>query len=383
MSAYSNEFDRLALAPDNERGDALLRTSVDLFVSKDAHGPAEARLFGELCVNLLPDCTALTRRYAAEKLATRPDAPASLIHALAFETIDISKPVILHSDVLTEVDLLRLVSRGPEMARLVARRSGITPVLARAIRVNGGAAMARETEIESQEKKPPAPDTEDTAVRNQTGLGKKTGTGRQSGFDRIAAEFSVLNSAERSSAINDARHAFLVDQVQRKPNPFTAKPHSGRDEIGARLFKAAGAKDRDQLIKLLQGTLSLDTDTARWLVTDAGGEPFAIALAALGVEEKIAVSLFIHVNDAVGFSIERIRALSDLYGSLSLGLAARFIDRWRQFGHGHTQQARIVEPTPQRRREPLQIVLRAPKATASVEKRTLFNARENAKNSGH
>ncbi len=365
MSVFSEGFDLLATAGDAERSAALLRASVDLFVAIETHSDDEIRLFGELCINLQAECSPVCRRYVAEKLAGRSDAPSELIRALALAPAEISEPVILQSPVLEEVDLLRIVSRGGAAMRLVTRRPTISETVKRAIRLTGDAdaiaALPATAEVSD------APFAARAALgrsdQKRIAVASKPEPSSVSEIDALAERLFEMKTIERMAAMNEIHHAFLAEQIRRRKPPVSTPKRHNVTEIGKKLFSAATAGRVGALAHQLAELLDIDIDLAQRIVADPGGEPFTISLRAVGIPEKQAISLFIHVNDEVGRSVERIEVLSTLYPSLPSALADRIVGGWRFLANGGRQRS-TAEPKPQRRRQPQRIVVKTRPKTA-------------------
>lgn len=82
----------------------------DMCVSHDAPlTKSEALIAFDILERLYPDAQAQVRGSLAEKFALRADVPHSLIVSLANDSIDIARQVIMHSPVLNDEDLIKLI----------------------------------------------------------------------------------------------------------------------------------------------------------------------------------------------------------------------------------------------------------------------------------
>jgi len=91
----------------------LLMAVADLCVSAEAAGAldtiAVSRLLNDIFLHLVAEAERDIRRRLAEKLATAAWAPPALINVLALDEIEIARPVIAASPVLTDQDLIRVL----------------------------------------------------------------------------------------------------------------------------------------------------------------------------------------------------------------------------------------------------------------------------------
>ena len=112
----------------HERRDALARQLATLYeVSAPYFGEREVSefdvLFGELFDSTLPE----TRAYMSEQLAPIPNAPHGITLRLAGEDIEIARPVLLHSVVLTDEDLIVICEdKGTGHMIAIAQREKLT-----------------------------------------------------------------------------------------------------------------------------------------------------------------------------------------------------------------------------------------------------------------
>lgn len=125
-------------APAGARADAtaaLARAFLYAGLSPDDHAAAEGAM-----VMLLDDPSPLVRRALAESLAASPDAPPSIVLALAADQPEIAAVVLERSPLLLDADLVDIVGGGnPAAQAAVARRAGLPCAVAAAIAEVGSA----------------------------------------------------------------------------------------------------------------------------------------------------------------------------------------------------------------------------------------------------
>ncbi|WP_327501650.1 DUF2336 domain-containing protein [Arenibaculum sp.] len=94
-------------------------------------GPKERALIFEILVQVLHDAEMAVRRGLAERLADDRDVPRTLILTLADDEIEIARPVLMRSALLTDDDLVGIVRRHAAGHRAaVARRPVVGSTLA-------------------------------------------------------------------------------------------------------------------------------------------------------------------------------------------------------------------------------------------------------------
>ena len=125
-------------APAGERAEAtsaLARAYLYSDLSPDDRAAAEGAM-----IMLLDDPSPLVRRALAEALASSDRAPQVVVHALAADQSDIAIPILAHSQVLLEDDLVDLIATGhADVQVAIAGRLGLPRTLAAAIAEVGAA----------------------------------------------------------------------------------------------------------------------------------------------------------------------------------------------------------------------------------------------------
>ena len=94
---------------------------------------------------LLDDPSPLVRQAMAEVFARSSDAPAAIVQALSLDQPSVALPVLEHSPLLIDADLVDIVATGnSEMQCAIARRINLPPSVCAAIAEVGSAAAALE-----------------------------------------------------------------------------------------------------------------------------------------------------------------------------------------------------------------------------------------------
>src|SRR6201988_5101275 len=130
-------------APAGERAEAtraLARAWLISDLSDDDRIAAEGAL-----LMLLDDPSPLVRQAMAEVFARSSDAPAAIVQALAVDQPSIALPILEHSPLLIDADLVDIVATGSdEVQCAIARRLNLPPSVSAAIAEVGTAAAALE-----------------------------------------------------------------------------------------------------------------------------------------------------------------------------------------------------------------------------------------------
>ena len=130
-------------APAGERAEAtraLARAWLISDLSEDDRAAAEGAL-----LMLLDDTSPLVRRAMADVFARSCEAPAAIVQALALDQPSVALPILEHSPLLIDADLVDIVATGDgEVQCAVARRMHLPPSVCAAIAEVGCAAAALE-----------------------------------------------------------------------------------------------------------------------------------------------------------------------------------------------------------------------------------------------
>ena len=125
-------------APPGERAEAtsaLARAYLYSDLSADDLAAAEGAM-----IMLLDDASPLVRRAMAEAFASAEGAPQIVVHALASDQPDVALPILAHSPLLVEDDLVDLIATGDTVMQVaIAGRQFLTRGLAAAIAEVGSA----------------------------------------------------------------------------------------------------------------------------------------------------------------------------------------------------------------------------------------------------
>lgn len=125
----------LAREPSSEKRRELLREVTDLFFDTQGNrSGTESILIGEVLQAVATEMQEGVLAELAERFADAPDAPLGLMRDLANHAFSVAEPVLQRSTVLTDEDLLRIVSdRSQDHIRAVAQRPEVSERVSDAI----------------------------------------------------------------------------------------------------------------------------------------------------------------------------------------------------------------------------------------------------------
>jgi uncharacterized protein (DUF2336 family) len=130
-------------APAGERAEAtrsLARALLFSDMSNEDRGAAEGAL-----LMLLDDASPLVRQAMAEVFSRSADAPAAIVQALSLDQASVALPVLEHSPLLIDADLVDIIATGnDEMQCAIARRMNLPAAVCAAIAEVGTPAAALE-----------------------------------------------------------------------------------------------------------------------------------------------------------------------------------------------------------------------------------------------
>src|SRR5471032_3093597 len=130
-------------APAGERAEAT-RSLARAFLISDLSGEDSGAAEGALLM-LLDDASPLVRQAMAEVFARSADAPAAVVQALSLDQASVALPVLDHSPLLIDADLVDIIATGNgEMQCAIARRINLPASVCAAIAEVGTPAAALE-----------------------------------------------------------------------------------------------------------------------------------------------------------------------------------------------------------------------------------------------
>ena len=136
---YSKLMD-LAQEPSSEKRRVLLHEVTDLFVeTRESRTNLSEDLFDDILTTVAADMESAVRAELANRFADMPDMPRRLALAFAHDdAIQVAEPVLVRAKVLTDSDLLGIISaKGADHMEAIARRPMVTESVTDALVARG------------------------------------------------------------------------------------------------------------------------------------------------------------------------------------------------------------------------------------------------------
>lgn len=111
-------------------GRTRLAQAVSHFFEEQHLSHSEQRLASDILLNLVRQAEIDLRQALAERLAVQMTVPHELIVFLANDEESVAAPVLLHSPLLSDIDLMYIIASKSSHAQLIARRQSISPMVA-------------------------------------------------------------------------------------------------------------------------------------------------------------------------------------------------------------------------------------------------------------
>ena len=291
------------------------------------------------------------RRHIADYLAERQDVPQDLIQFLANDEITVAYPIILHSQILQESDLLELiVNRTTRHRQAVAIRPGITttitdklvefdePDVLTTLLCNETADISHDSMSKLVEKS-----LDVDAYREPLAHRKElTPELAQSMYvwvgdalrDYIAANFEV-DSGTIDESVGQAVDSTLAQSMPETVQPAAAKSRHPTQDFahGKSLLRYLNTGDISGFEGAFADQLNLSLQAMAVILYDSGLEPLAIASKAADVDKDVfgeILCYFSGVRPAEDYktSDEYARAMAFFDGLDHAGASAA-LQKWR------------------------------------------------------
>jgi hypothetical protein len=326
-------FSDFSQGSQRSRDAALLRATTELFVQEPSHDRDEIRRYEELALHFLPRVTAEDRIHVAGRLAERSDAPQSVIRMLAKDAIEVAREVLARSPVLCALDLLSVIAAtGPDHHRLIAERPNLAADVVRALKLVGDPDALSSSQGAEPAAANPSPAAAPAAPRAWARElpPPARGPARIVPLDPDLIEFRSFIVAERSLRLR--LMADLATWPPRRPyqGPGSRLDHAFRSILGAaQIVGFARRNQRRELIAAIAEGLGLPEEIVLASLDDRSGEPVAILLKALGLDNIQAQQVLLLATPAIGQDVNVFFRLVDLYAAMEPSVAEILVASWR------------------------------------------------------
>jgi uncharacterized protein (DUF2336 family) len=308
----SSDFHQIAASSGSSRAERLFRASVSAFCSLTRPSRREIAQLEDLTLPLFDLVSVESRRFVAAALSECKHAPAGLVRRLADQSVDIAAPLLIRSEVLTDIDLIALIGRhGLPHARAIARRTTLHPTIAKLI----AALDAKQRRAHSD---------------NEVIMDEKAHS-MEPALETSAlppAQDVPASAGDPGAALEGARRRLRAIMLEADAESFSLDPF-GREKAYRRLRDTALTGNPAFFQTALADTFSLDMTTARSILQPSSYAPLMMALRALELDEEKALLI---VSAAYGSQFghaEAIRLFLMRYRLLEQDAAMERVRGWK------------------------------------------------------
>ncbi len=260
---------------------ALLGAIVDQFVSRQMHPIADIKQFEQLALGLIEIVDAPAAARIARPLCVHPETPASVFRCLMAKGGPCAELALQFAPVLPRAELMAAAQSGaPILARAVARRGELDRDIVDALIQRGEAETSRalaanlSLRLHAGARRALALAARDDLALARLLLDRDDFNGEAEGL------FLAATRRERTEIVlNACRRALSGGKAERRP---------ADQRLTSLLEAAALQNDRAATAAILAEALDCRLSRAHAILSDAQGEPLALALAALGVDPEAA-----------------------------------------------------------------------------------------------
>jgi uncharacterized protein (DUF2336 family) len=348
----------ISLAHDNSEGGRtqLVTALVTLYDRNDVDlNSREQVMVNEIVDELVSHAQLAVRQQLAEQLAPSSKIPRKLVLSLASDAIAVARPMLAHSPILTDSDLVTLVvSQGVEHARAIAIRASIGEALADALVITGDVTVMQSlAENLGAKISPKALSAMVNAARFAEELCKPVLNRPEMNAETAAQLYWWVAPEMRRVALK--RFGVAVGQTEQSLeqtiDDLLSRYALDRDEDHVMQQVADWLQERDirstkslvQILRLghfrlfsimLSRMVSLPLPITDIIVTEMGGRSLAVICRALAMEKPHFVSIFLLSRGArSGEQIVHPRELNNAllaFDRLSPAVAQQLLETWRR-----------------------------------------------------
>ena len=337
---------------------ALMTTVTDLFFEQGGTlSDRERTLMTEILRQLIHDVEMSVRLALAERLARQPAAPRELVTALANDQIEVAHPILLHSEVLQDVELIEIVQhRTLEHQLAIAMRSSVSEPVSDALVATGhvdvvktllenrsAAISAKALDYLVEQSKRVDSYQNPLLSRPELGpdLARRMYWWVSAALRRHILDHYSLSEADIDQALEEtvapAVDALVDDQAARKSMQL-ADTLAGQEQITPALLVQTLRDGEIALFEALFSRLTgLRLPLVRRLLFDAGGEGLAVACRTADIEPSVFASIFVLSRKARPYApgIERgdIKRILTFYDRLTRSAAESLVRKWQTNPH--------------------------------------------------
>ena len=348
--AIIDVLEKLGNEKDNAKRLALLRAVTDLFfVNAGGYSDTETVLFDDVLSRLAKDAEEHIRQELAERMSYSEHAPRGLITQLANDEVRVASPVLSHSPVLTDEDLVSIASNKDQahMLAISMRQKlseAVTDVLvergdqnvARTVAKNTGALFSEKGYTRLAER---ASDDEELQVNLSERADLPASVVSEllkTATERVRERLLASSNTEDAQLIDNALHVAgqnIAKQIAPAIDLTSAMRFVTRlmqegtlnEDV---LYNVASEKSLEESICVLSALAQIDLDNAKNFMTSKSAE--AILLVSKANNFKPAtVAALLSVNPTLDVTdAKRIDYLYQ-YQNMAVAMAQRIVRFWK------------------------------------------------------
>lgn len=298
----------------------LFLLATNRFADCDAHDRLSIKHYQEAFDLLYGQVSWNTRQITGRILAFCAQTPRAITLQLALEDPAIAKPVLIHSSVLGQLDLLQIVeARGVRHAALIARRPDIGPSLLGRLKTFKdpeitAALDANEALIDGR------------AAKDPQDIFQTIGQDAEPPVSEGSSEMVRSSSAQTRLLEAAARRGLDIDAAALSPAASADETFDG--PIGDTLESLAAAKDRQGLALAMRQYDGLSLTTAFQVLEQHSGDSMAVFLKAHEVEEAQTNRILMLIFPAIGLSVHNAMGMVKFYRELQTESCKDAVAQW-------------------------------------------------------
>lgn len=353
MSAGHPHLSRLldlAKEPSSERRRDLLREVTDLFLdAPQQYSESESDHFGAIMGRVAIDMELAVRKQLAERLASVPEAPRSLITQLASDEIDVANPVLSQSLVLKDADLIALAKiKGQDHLMAISKRPQVSEAVADAVVARADDTVL-ETLVSNVGAKFSRSAMETVVKRAETNerLQAPVAARKDLPPDLMNEMFFFVSTSlkryimERMKDVDER----MIDQALRATKRSIAQSSGGPAFVSAEQFIDQKIRNRELnehlLVKLLREKrmpefiagfariTGLDIPTSKRILSDRSAEAAAIACKASQFDRSTFAAIVLLIDQGRPRSAQETNELLSMYDQVPADIAQRTMRFWK------------------------------------------------------
>jgi len=283
------------------------RVSQLLFESEGELSPEVRALIDQILTGLIHHVEAEVRKKVSVRLATLKSAPHALTKLLAADEIEIARPVLHHSPVLTDADLIEIVqTKTTDHREAIAKRPNVPadvsaalaaakePRVVEALLANMGAAIPRAVFGDLVQLAEAVEGIRKPLVSRKDmpkDLANKMFWFVSAAMRHTILEKFAVDPAELDAVLADV----LAEQDAKAAQRAATKGNWTMGEVNALIGKLK-AGDVPGFTTSLAQVVGVELPVAAKIVADAGGEALAIACKALGADRSQFTTIFLQLD---------------------------------------------------------------------------------------